>query len=335
MPIISVIVPVYKVEKYLERCVSSLINQSLEDIEIILVDDGSPDQSGALCEKLQEKDERILVIHKKNGGLSSARNAGMKVARGKYIGFVDSDDDVELDMFQVMVAVAELNNADFVMSDYIRVTQDGNSALISTNLKGGSYLKEGIVKNIYPSLIMGENIDYGPILAVWHCIYNRTFLIKNNITFAEDVRWSEDNLFSAMVGYCANRFVYLKGKGLYHYYQNPGTITTSYREGAWDVYKRMNEYMTSYFENKKDYDFEYQLKLHLIYYACNVINLECRHAQNMRSAKLNVQRILRDVKLRNCFKNFKIPINISVKLYLQLLIMKYRFAGILVFCIRR
>lgn len=124
MPIISVIVPVYKVEKYLERCVSSLINQSLEDMEIILVDDGSPDQSGALCERLQEKDERILVIHKKNGGLSSARNAGMKVARGKYIGFVDSDDDVELDMFQVMVAVAELNNADFVMSDYIRVTQE-------------------------------------------------------------------------------------------------------------------------------------------------------------------------------------------------------------------
>ena len=334
MPIISVIVPVYKVEKYLERCVSSLINQSLKDMEIILVDDGSPDQSGALCERLQEMDERILVIHKKNGGLSSARNAGMKIACGKYIGFVDSDDDVELDMFQTMIEAAELNNADFVMADYIRFTQEGNATLVSTNLKDGNYLKEDIIKNIYPSLVMGKNIDYGPILAVWHCIYNRSFLIANNITFAEDVKWSEDNLFSAMVGYCANRFVYLKGKGLYHYYQNPGTITTSYREGAWDIYKRMNEYMTNYFGAKKEYDFEYQLKLHLIYYECNVIRLECQHAQNMRSARVNVKKILRDVTLSNCFKNFKIPVNISAKLYLQLLLMKYKLAGLLVLCIR-
>lgn len=330
MPIISVIVPVYKVEKYLERCVSSLINQSLEDMEIILVDDGSPDQSGALCERLQEKDERILVIHKKNGGLSSARNAGMKVARGKYIGFVDSDDDVELDMFQVMVAVAELNNADFVMSDYIRVTQEGNSTLISTNLKSGSYLKEDIVKNIYPSLIMGENIDYGPILSVWRCIYNRAFLAKNNIMFAEDVKWSEDNLFSAMVSYCANRFVYLKEKGLYHYYQNPGTITTSYREGAWDVYKRMNEYMVEYFETKTEYNFERQLKLHLIYYACNVIGMECRNAYDIKQAVTRIREILRDPKMINAFRDFKFPCTISVKLKIQLLLMKYKRADVLV-----
>lgn len=334
MPIISVIVPVYKVEKYLERCVSSLINQSLKDIEIILVDDGSPDQSGVLCERLQEEDERILVIHKKNGGLSSARNVGLKVACGKYIGFVDSDDDVELDMFQVMVAAAESNNADFVMSDYIRVTQEGNSTLISTNLKSGSYLKEDIVKNIYPSLIMGENIDYGPILAVWHCIYNRAFLVKNNITFAEDVRWSEDNLFSAMVGYCANRFVYLKGKGLYHYYQNPGTITTSYREGAWDVYKRMNEYMMEYFGTKKDYDFRQQLKRHLIYYACNVIGMECKNAKNNSDAKKRIKQILSTPKLTEAFQNFKCANSISLKFKIQIWLMKHRYVGILTIVIR-
>ena len=332
---ISAIVPVYNVEKYLERCVNSILIQTYENFEIILVDDGSEDQSVEICDKFAQEDNRIEVIHRENGGLSSARNAGMKIAEGKYIVFIDSDDDIEANMFELMIQAAEENKADFVMTDYIRILKNNRKFLETSNIQGGLYEKKDMIQYIYPALIMGENIDYGPILAVWHCIYNRTFLIKNNITFAEDVRWSEDNLFSAMVGYCANRFVYLKGKGLYHYYQNPGTITTSYREGAWDVYKRMNEYMTSYFENKKDYDFEYQLKLHLIYYACNVISLECRHAQNMRSAKLNVQRILRDVKLRNCFKNFKIPINISVKLYLQLLIMKYKFAGILVFCIRR
>ena len=103
MSIISIVVPVYKVEKLLERCVKSLIDQSLEDIEIILVDDGSPDKSGDICDKLKQQDSRICVIHKSNGGLSSARNAGIQVAKGKYISFVDSDDDVELNMFEIMV----------------------------------------------------------------------------------------------------------------------------------------------------------------------------------------------------------------------------------------
>ena len=89
MSIISIVVPVYKVEKLLERCVKSLIDQSLEDIEIILVDDGSPDKSGDICDKLKQQDSRICVIHKSNGGLSSARNAGIQVAKGKYISSAD------------------------------------------------------------------------------------------------------------------------------------------------------------------------------------------------------------------------------------------------------
>ena len=95
---ISVVVPVYKVEKYLNRCVDSIIRQSFDDLEIILVDDGSPDQCPAICDQLAELDSRIVVIHKENGGLSSARNAGIKVATGKYIGFVDSDDAIDESM---------------------------------------------------------------------------------------------------------------------------------------------------------------------------------------------------------------------------------------------
>ena len=227
MPAISIIVPVYQVEKLLERCVNSLMNQSLDDIEIILVDDGSPDKSGEICDRLKEQDSRIQVIHKKNGGLSSARNAGMEASHGKYIGFVDSDDDVEADMFEHMVAAAEAYNADFVMSDYIRIMRTGERFPVSAKLKKGVYDKEDMRNNIYPSLIMGENLEYGPVLSVWNCIYNQSFLQKNRVKFAEDIKWSEDNLFNAMVGYCADRFVYLKGKEFYHYYQNAGTITTS------------------------------------------------------------------------------------------------------------
>ena len=101
-PLISVIVPVYKVEKYLERCVKSICAQTYQNLEIVLVDDGSPDQCGEMCDMFAKQDSRIRVVHKENGGLSDARNAGLDVMTGDYVGFVDSDDWIEPDMYQVL-----------------------------------------------------------------------------------------------------------------------------------------------------------------------------------------------------------------------------------------
>lgn len=106
-PLISVIVPIYKVEAFLHRCVDSLLSQTYENLEIILVDDGSPDHCGAICDEYAAKDSRIRVIHKKNGGLSSARNAGLDIARGEYIAFLDSDDWIESDAYETMLALAQ------------------------------------------------------------------------------------------------------------------------------------------------------------------------------------------------------------------------------------
>ncbi len=115
MPKISVIVPVYGVEKYLERCVNSLICQTLSDIEIILVDDGSPDRCPALCDEFAKKDDRIKVLHKKNEGLGLARNSGMSLASGEYIAFVDSDDYVKPQMYQALYDAAKKEHADIAM----------------------------------------------------------------------------------------------------------------------------------------------------------------------------------------------------------------------------
>ncbi len=109
-PLISVIVPIYKVEKYLNKCVKSIINQTYKNLEIILVDDGSPDNCGIICDKLAEQDDRIRVVHKKNGGLSSARNAGIEIANGEYIGFVDSDDYIEEFMYELLLKSIKENN---------------------------------------------------------------------------------------------------------------------------------------------------------------------------------------------------------------------------------
>ena len=116
--LISIIVPVYKVEPYIKRCVQSIIEQSYKNIEIILVDDGSPDKSGEICDEFSKKDERIKVIHKTNGGLSDARNAGLKIAKGEYIGFVDADDYIEKDMFECLYKLCTENKAQISIVSY-------------------------------------------------------------------------------------------------------------------------------------------------------------------------------------------------------------------------
>ena len=319
---LSIIVPVYKVEKYLMRCINSLLAQTCGDYEIILVDDGSPDNCPGICDSLASSSENIHVIHKINGGLSSARNAGLAVARGDYIGFVDSDDAIDPLMYEKMLAAAKSSKADIVMSDYIRVLKNGEQKLISTSLPAGVYDKAKIRRYLCPSLIMGENLDYGPLLSVWNCLYNRHFLERHHIRFAEDVPWSEDNLFNAIAGYRAERFFYLKSTGLYYYYQNPGTITNSYRPGAWEVYKRMNRYLENFFSFRRDWNFRRQLQLHLLYYACHVIRMD--------RDKANVRSVLKDLHQCRLFKDFKMPA-VPLKLKIQLWLMKYQCVHILLF----
>lgn len=330
---ISVIIPVYNVEKYLERCLESVINQTYQDLEIILVDDGSTDSSPAICDKYKEKDSRIKVIHKENGGLSSARNAGLRISSGEYVGFIDSDDDAELNMYELLYDVAKKYNVDFVMSDYIRINEDKTKYLKTLEINNGYYSKKDIKNKIFPSLIMGENLEYGPLLSVWHCLYNRKFLNQNNIEFDEDVRWSEDNIFSAIVGYNANSFYYLKNKGLYHYYQNPGTITTGYRKNAWFYYSTMNEHLRNYFSNVNNHSFENQLDWHLMFYACNCIGMIGSKLEK-NEAVIEINNILNCSGLQKAFNNIN-SLKISKKLKIQLYLMKYKFTHLLVEIIRR
>lgn len=122
--LISVIVPVYNVEKYLEKCVKSIIGQTYKNLEIILVDDGSTDSSGKMCDEISKTDDRIKVIHKKNGGLSDARNAALKIAKGDYFGFVDSDDYIANDMFETLCNLLENNNSDISIVSYYEIYND-------------------------------------------------------------------------------------------------------------------------------------------------------------------------------------------------------------------
>ncbi|MDU6472960.1 glycosyltransferase family 2 protein [Intestinibacter bartlettii] len=323
MPKVSIVVPIYNVEKYLEQCLDSIINQTLKDIEIILVDDGSPDNCPQMCDDYAKKDSRIKVVHKKNGGLSSARNAGIEVAIGDYIGFIDSDDYIELDMYEKMYNIARESNVDFVMSDYYRVSDEGKIKA-TLDMNEGIYDKKKIKKDIFPTLIMGDDINYGRLLSVWNCLYKRELLYQNNLMFDEEVKYSEDNLFSSIIGYKANSFYYMKGSYLYNYRYNPNSISKTYKPDAWSVYLKMNNKLKDLFLGVEDYNFRNQLNAHIIYYAFNCINHVGNSDKSFSYKYKEIKRILNTKELKDGFKNFKAG-NISTKLKISIWMLKHKF----------
>lgn len=188
-PIISVVIPVYNVEAYIERCVNSVRNQTVENIEIILIDDGSPDQSPVLCDQYAEKDRRVRVIHKKNGGLASARNRGITVATGKYIFFLDSDDWLEKDGLQQLYELAQKYQVDFVRYRAFRTEWPGMERNVPCRvetvreMQGGIYDRKRILQEIYPRLLATRQLTLGPVVGACGALYRTDFLKKNQIFF--------------------------------------------------------------------------------------------------------------------------------------------------------
>lgn len=183
--LISIIVPIYKVEKYLDRCVKSIVDQTYRNLEIILVDDGSPDYCPAMCDAWKEKDNRIKVIHKKNGGLSDARNAGMKVANGELIGFVDSDDWIAPDMYQHLYETMKSDNSDIATCGVEMIWEDGTPAQMLTQSGCCILDSEGAIQ-----ALIEESLIKQP---VWYKLY-RMELIRDILfpvgKYHEDVFWS-------------------------------------------------------------------------------------------------------------------------------------------------
>ena len=144
IPLISIIVPIYKVEKYLNKCVESLINQNYTNLEIILVDDGSPDLCPQMCDEYQMKYNNVVVVHKENGGLSSARNAGIAIAKGQYMGFVDSDDYVEKNMFSELYEQMKRENADIGICGINVINECANKKIKCNVIEPGVYNSDEI-----------------------------------------------------------------------------------------------------------------------------------------------------------------------------------------------
>lgn len=262
MPKVSVIVPVYNAEKYLHECVNSILNQTLSDLELILVDDGSTDSSPVLCDQYATQDARVKVIHKANGRAASARNAGLRAATGEYVAFVDSDDWISSDMYEKMLQTG----ADVTLCDYVRFQDEREFPFTQKSVVAGFYGKPQMREKIYPHLVM-DGIEYPITISNWAMLISREIIIENQLSYREDIHVSEDAPFGSEVLYCANSFAYLAGERFYHYRMTNGSVSSTYKPWWWDSSLKINEETENFFSKCEDYDFTQQIKSNMFYLA--------------------------------------------------------------------
>ncbi len=241
-PKVSIIVPVYNAEKYLERCIRSLKDQTLHEIEIILVDDSSTDSSLEICNQMAEDDARIKVLHKRNEGAGYARNAALQIATGEYIGFLDSDDFAEIDMFQTLYEKAVQYDSDLVMSGVLFVdgnmfSKEGECIRKTYFDKDTHFDTEESLNKLRMGIVGSEPYDsddskYG--MSIWKNLFKTEVIRKNHITFqSEREMLSEDALF--MIDYisCIDKATGINA-AFYHYCRNEDSISKSYKKDRFE-----------------------------------------------------------------------------------------------------
>ena len=237
-PKVSVIVPVYRAECYLEKCVESLIVQTLSDIEIILVDDGSPDKSGEIADAFAAKDSRIQVRHKENGGLGSARNAGICIATGEYVAFLDSDDWVKPVMYENLYREASIWDADIVVSGHCDVAED-TVVLVKPHPMARTRLCTHEEIAAIRLNLFGVGLDDGTVeafpMSACMSLY-RTEMVRNqNLSFPNTI--SEDTIFNLQAYQCARRISFIADVNYCYRKEEQASLTNAFAESKLGKYR--------------------------------------------------------------------------------------------------
>ena len=237
MPEISVIVPVYKAEAFLKKCADSVLGQTFSDLELLLVEDGSPDGSGKLCDQIAARDPRVRVFHKENGGVSSARNLGMAEARGTYIAFSDADDWLPPDALERMHTALTQAGADSAGGAHYLAETDGSTQIEPGALPAGVYGPEKIRTGIVDRLL-GERMGKpGEVLNgfIWRFLFSRDIIRDQAITF--EGAYLEDELF-LMEYFCYAQKLAMIEEPVYYYLQNPVSVTRRYLPDYMETFDR-------------------------------------------------------------------------------------------------
>ena len=237
MPRISIIVPVYKAERVLTKCVDSVLAQTFASWELLLIDDGSPDGSGALCDDYAGQDDRVRVFHKTNGGVSTARNLGMEEARGEYILFIDADDWIEPHTCETLLRALEEAGADSAGCAHWNIRPGGEKWAESGALPAGVYDAGAIRKGIVDRLLGRRLGKPGEVLNgfIWRFLFSRSIIMDHGIRFSG--AYLEDELF-LMEYFCVARKLAMVDEPLYYYLQNPASVTRNYLPDYMATFRR-------------------------------------------------------------------------------------------------
>ena len=305
--LISVIVPVYKVEKYLNKCIDSIINQTYKNLEIILVDDGSPDNCPQICDEYAKRDNRIKVIHKENGGLSDTRNVGIHVAKGKYIGFVDSDDWIALEFYEKLYKLLKKHNAEIAVCDFTR-TNNENLLVNNKNTIEIMYSQEEYLKRYFK--IGCQNTEY----YAWNKLYKRNLISDNQ--YPKGLT-SEDVVGTYKAILKSNKIVKTSEK-LYFYRYNSESITGKFSEKDLDLIPIWNQIIEITKNNNSKYMWMAELNRYRIDYTLLMrmaINLEYEEIKEKYS--LEYKKNLEDLKKhKKILLKSKIPFSRKITIIL-------------------
>ena len=227
-PLVSIIIPVYNSEAFLDKCIQSATNQSYKNIEVILVNDGSTDSSGKMCDDYALNDNRIKVIHKTNGGLVSSRKTGLKASTGEYVLYIDGDDWIELDLIEYYMNQVLNFNADVVLSSHI-VNLEGRTDILPNSLPPSVYGKDKLKSLIYPKMLYTGNFSqFGIFSYSWGKLYRRELLIENQLKVTEGITIGEDALCLYPTLLDADTLIILEKPG-YHYRQRANSLIKTLR----------------------------------------------------------------------------------------------------------
>lgn len=302
MPKVSVIIPVYNASKYLRKCLDSVINGRLKDIEVIAVDDGSADDSLKILEAYHTR-YGIMVISQENGGAAAARNRGLDVARGEYVGFVDSDDWVEADMFQTMYDAAVKDDADIVFCNIYR----NENLELKKYIDAGSYTCEDVKNSIFPLLISNQDENNGKSTlrgSTWSKIFRRSLIEDSHIRYDEGLVYNEDGLFCIAATLKASKYVYLGDSYLYHNRYVPGSLTKRFVPNLWTQQKSMGAKLKELVA-EVDYNFSGQIDKKMMEIAIYCIENICKddnpdnHAQRLEE----IRKIITSTDITEAIKN--------------------------------